>query len=378
MKMKTGGKIIVSVLSVLAVGTLALGAVYALNPNFKKTADDWITSVIVHDSTSVSNSVSESGSESVQPELAVRQLASGTDEQGHAYITFSYTLTPSNTTWTNIVASLAWKEIGVTDVIANFLSSSVDLEAKTITVTCLAPFSNVAELTIKCETHPSIKTKVEIHCGQKFLGFNELSQGSFYYDMAIYDDEGTQGCSSFNNAEWNTDLNRLLSKGFSTTFTDAIDTTPTIGWSSKATLESKYSEIKMIGAYGDDPGNPVNPTILSGDYKFYQEYIQTPAATRVLTKTLFQEDSFNGSGSVAHPYVDLIASLQADINAWTPEALDQWDYSMIGISYPVTYSLTIAGQTEIVDIDIVLMFGDSLTYSVPLSRITPEIPSITF
>lgn len=69
--MKTGGKILVAALCVLAAGTLAVGAVYALNANFKKVADDWISSVIVHDSTSVSESASESVSESVVKELKV-------------------------------------------------------------------------------------------------------------------------------------------------------------------------------------------------------------------------------------------------------------------------------------------------------------------
>lgn len=378
MKMKTGGKIIVSVLSVLAVGTLALGAVYALNPNFKKTADDWITSVIVHDSTSGSESVSESGSESVQPELAVRQQASGTDEQGHAYITFSYTLTPSNTSYTDIVATLSWKQHTVSDVIADFLSASVNREAKTITVTCLAPFSNVAELTIKSERQTSLQAKVEIHCGQKFLGFYEsVMRGDYFYNTQSYEIENSQGQLDFNNAMWGIDVFSSVSKGFTETFTDPINTTPTINWS-----RNIEKQIQFIVGYGNDLTMPGSFDELNAtDYPFKLTMVNSKlqSATKTLVTTLFDEDSFGGAGSVAHPYAELVDSVQADINYWSLEAREALDYNMIGISYPISYSATIAGQSKTIDANIVLMFDISdFTLTVPLSGISPEVPSITF
>lgn len=114
-----------------------------------------------------------------QPSIAVRKLSSGTNSDSNPYVSFGYTITPSNASDRSIITTLSWLSYtGIEDTdyydshINDYLTVSVDESNTTITVTCLQAFSNQANLNITCAANNQCTTNVTIDYEVRLNDFN--------------------------------------------------------------------------------------------------------------------------------------------------------------------------------------------------------------
>ena len=114
-----------------------------------------------------------------KPSIAIRKLSSGTNSNDNPYVTFGYTITPSNASDRSIITTLSWLSYtGIADTdyydshIGDYLTVSVDESNTTITVTCLQAFSNQANLNITCAANSQCTTNVTIDYEVRLDEFN--------------------------------------------------------------------------------------------------------------------------------------------------------------------------------------------------------------
>lgn len=130
-------------------------------------------------SSSASSSSSSSNSSSSGTSAAaiavkgtgISSLSTGIDSNGHATQTFNYTISPSTASNQNITLALGWTSTGVTETVSSYLTASQDSANKTITLTCLAAFSNQATLKIASVADPTKSASVTVDYEKKFLGW---------------------------------------------------------------------------------------------------------------------------------------------------------------------------------------------------------------
>lgn len=126
-----------------------------------------------------------------QPSIAVRKLSSGTNSNSNPYVTFGYTITPSNASDRSIITTLSWLSYtGIEDTayydshINDYLTVSVSEENSTITLTCLQAFTNQANLNITCAANSQCTADVpidyEIRLDQFNLSLAHLDATSSY------------------------------------------------------------------------------------------------------------------------------------------------------------------------------------------------------
>lgn len=114
-----------------------------------------------------------------KPSIAVRKLSSGTDNNSHNYVTFSYTITPSNASDRSVITTLTWvTHNGWEDPeyydtnIGDFLTVSVNETNSTITLTCLQAFTNQANLNITCAANSQCTADIPIDYEIRLDQFN--------------------------------------------------------------------------------------------------------------------------------------------------------------------------------------------------------------
>lgn len=145
--------------------------------------------------------------------VTVKKMSAGTNEQGQAYVTYSYTITPDYTTNKNIVVkSLAFTDGSVEDTPSNYVTVSIDNNASTFTVVQLADFSKQLSLTLASQSDESVTAVITIDCKQKWLGYTANTEYTFY--------------NSSNNSTRDSTDNQLLNlsnQGYSEVYTIAIN-----------------------------------------------------------------------------------------------------------------------------------------------------------
>lgn len=124
-----------------------------------------------------------------QPSIAVRKLSSGTDNNSHNYVTFSYTITPANASDRSLITSLTWvthngwEDPDYYDAnISDYITASVNESSQTITVTCMQAFENQANLNIRCAANSQCTANIPIDYEVRLDGFSfdELKKTSSY------------------------------------------------------------------------------------------------------------------------------------------------------------------------------------------------------
>lgn len=124
---------------------------------------------------------SDNGEELIlkQPSIAVRKLSSGTNSDSNPYVTFGYTITPSNASDRSIITTLSWLSYtGIDDPdyydshISDYLTVSVSEANSTITLTCLQAFTNQANLNITCAANSQCTADVPIDYEIRLDQFN--------------------------------------------------------------------------------------------------------------------------------------------------------------------------------------------------------------
>lgn len=124
-----------------------------------------------------------------KPSIAVRKLSSGTDNNSHNYVTFSYTITPANASDRSLITTLTWvthngwEDPDYYDAnISDYITASVNETSQTITVTCMQAFQNQANLNITCAANSQCTANIPIDYEVRLDGFNfyELKQTSSY------------------------------------------------------------------------------------------------------------------------------------------------------------------------------------------------------
>lgn len=124
-----------------------------------------------------------------KPSIAVRKLSSGTDNNSHNYVTFSYTITPSNASDRSLITTLTWvthngwEDPDYYDAnISDYITASVNETNQTITVTCMQAFQNQANLNITCAANSQCTANIPIDYEVKLedFNFNELKATTSY------------------------------------------------------------------------------------------------------------------------------------------------------------------------------------------------------
>ncbi len=124
-----------------------------------------------------------------RPSIAVRKLSSGTNSNDNPYVTFGYTITPSNASDRSLITTLSWVTYnGIDDTdyydshIGDYLTVSVNESNNTITVTCLQNFSNQANLNIVCAANSQCTANIPIDYEVRLedFNFNELRATTSY------------------------------------------------------------------------------------------------------------------------------------------------------------------------------------------------------
>lgn len=148
---------------VALVALLLLGGAISFTKNFKI------------DDSNPGNIVTNVESKGVK----VKKLASGTNSEGQAYVTYSYTVTPDYATNKNIIIkTLAFTDSSVSENPADFVNVTIDSSSSTFTVTQLADFSHQLTLTLAAEANIAVTCDVTIDCKQKWLGFTDETEFS--------------------------------------------------------------------------------------------------------------------------------------------------------------------------------------------------------
>lgn len=105
--------------------------------------------------------------------VQVQRLSSGVDANDHPYQSFTYITTPSTASASTIDVSAAFVGGGSC---SSYLTVSHNASTKTITATCLQPFSTLIKIHIQSHYNSSAYADVTVHYTQKF---NEGFKGVF-------------------------------------------------------------------------------------------------------------------------------------------------------------------------------------------------------
>lgn len=105
--------------------------------------------------------------------VQVQCLSSGVDANDHPYQSFTYTATPSTVSASTVDVSAAFVGGGSC---SSYLTISHNANTKTITATCLQPFSTLIKIHIQSHYNSSAYAEVTVHYTQKF---NEGFKGTY-------------------------------------------------------------------------------------------------------------------------------------------------------------------------------------------------------
>lgn len=182
--------------------------------------------------------------------IQVKRLSTGTNSNGKDYVTMSYEIAPAYTAQKSISISCRWKSAAnqaELQSIDNYLGVSIDNYDQTFTVTKLQDLPALAIVKLQSTFDESIYAEVEVHQRQKFLGFsNTTTLQKAQVDSSMV----TQAThSAFTNPYYRgwlqSEFISTFSNGFTSTYTDAIDTYAKI-----KNLDLEEIEYRYIGATG--------------------------------------------------------------------------------------------------------------------------------
>lgn len=110
--------------------------------------------------------------------IKIKKAGTGTDSQGREYATFSYTLTPNNTTHDNIGIACDWNKSqpGYTPDwgdASDYIALSINTSSRNFTVTKKADFSHVIDVTLyEADNYDVNKNAtIELHLNRKWYGW---------------------------------------------------------------------------------------------------------------------------------------------------------------------------------------------------------------
>lgn len=129
--------------------------------------------------------------------IRVKKSNSGIDTNGYDYITFSYSLEPSNTLDKDVIVSANYKDgSSCSDV----LDISLNKNSQLITVTCLKNFTQQIVLTVTCQKNTNATASVTVDYKEKIKSVTvDSSRIEEKYGVKT----GTDGYNDYSNA-WTT------------------------------------------------------------------------------------------------------------------------------------------------------------------------------
>lgn len=296
--------------------------------------------------------------------IAVRNVATGTDEENHSFVTINYSLTPVNTTDASLTATVGWVNTSITDNASLFLAATLDTQVKTLKVTCLQAFSNQMKVVLSSQLDPTKTATITFDVAQKFLGFNgqkELFVSHYFNSIAIN--------RYFSNQVSNDKLISNLTNGFTATFTTGISTTATVSnyhYSSSATL--MYSD-----EWDDNPAT-AESVFVSDD--------NLPLTVQLPQTTALFDDTFDIYPSQKVAKADFISALNTDAAAhWTNDQISfiKNSTNYIALRTSAHFDITVAGVTNNIQVNYLAIIDTyELTLNIPLQSIQPEVSNFTF
>ena len=106
--------------------------------------------------------------------IDIKKVVSGTDNQGHEYKTYSYSITPNDAYYHDVNANISFADSRVDG--SSYLTASVDTTNSTFTVTCLQAFDSVATLRLSA-AFGNAYCDIQIDYKQKITGtvYNDVT-----------------------------------------------------------------------------------------------------------------------------------------------------------------------------------------------------------
>lgn len=153
-KNKIGVKVLAVVLTVASIGGL-----YYTSAGFK----DWNVNHMLGNVTALFDGITR------KPGVVIKAMTTTTNDDGSVTKTFSFTVSPSNTTHQDIAAELLYED--GTDCSA-VTEATVDNINDTVSVKCKSDFDKKIILTLKSINTPSVKASIDIGYEKKLLSID--------------------------------------------------------------------------------------------------------------------------------------------------------------------------------------------------------------
>ena len=159
-------KIVLPVIAISAL--LAIGAVSAVSAVsvFKSGTATQVEESLILTKTAAEN-------------IQIKKVTSGTDNDGHEYKTYSYSISPNDAYYHEVTASISFADERVNG--SSYLTCSIDNTNKTFTVTCLQAFDSVATLRLKASWGTAY-ADIQIDYKQKVTGVTYINQTDNFND----------------------------------------------------------------------------------------------------------------------------------------------------------------------------------------------------
>lgn len=246
--------------------------------------------------------------------IRIKQSTSGKNSSGYDYITFSYSISPTNAT-KSISAFL--KYIDGTNC-SDVINSSVDFNAKTITLTCKQAFNKQIKLVVSIVDQPDIYAEALIDYERKAIGASYEGYGDYSFVS-----------NGLNNKSFN--LYEYININYGDVFT--IDKTYNVD-SSTVVIESCTYRDDLYDGISDENNN-LFQMVLSNNSDNFGDWVCgkfTPDSHGVIN---LSADVLKECFTTTEALNEIIELDQAYLNGTLPDTYDE-NISFIPFSFTVS------------------------------------------